>query len=208
MSLQSGNNDQTTVTTSAELARRTPGTTLLIDYLGNYSQVNNVQSANNDRVNVSFDVRLNQDWFVRPIQFEYYHDSLANISYRLTEGVSAGYYIFDRNGLEWTVSAGPGYQLTRFGTVEPGQSDTATTPAGVFNSNFKADITRRLTFYQTWQSMFTDRRSPGNTPITLSPRWSLRSSGISIWMCRLSGITFRIPRPSPTASSRKKAIIT
>jgi hypothetical protein len=100
MSFQSGNNGQTTVSTSAELARRTPGTTLLIDYLGNYSQVNNVQSANNDRVNVSFDVRLNQDWFVRPVQFEYYHDSLANISYRLTDGVSAGYYIFDRTGLD------------------------------------------------------------------------------------------------------------
>jgi len=159
MSLQSGNNEQTTVSTSAELARRTPGTTLLIDYLGNYSQVNNVESANNERVNVSFDVRLNHDWFVRPIQFEYYHDSLANISYRLTDGVSAGYYIFDRTGLEWTVSAGPGYQFTRFETVEPGQSDTATTPAGVFNSNFKQDITKRLTFIQNWQSTFTDEKS-------------------------------------------------
>ena len=159
LNFQSGNNDQTIVTTSAELARRTPGTTLLLDYLGNYSQVNNVESANNDRVNATFDVRLNQDWFVRPVQFEYYHDSLANISSRLTEGVSAGYYIFDRNELEWTVSAGPGYQFTRFSTVEPGQSDTAETPAGVLNSNFKGDITRRLTFYQTWQSMFTDEKS-------------------------------------------------
>jgi len=163
MNLQSGNNEQTTVTTSAELARRTPSTTLLFDYLGNYSQVNNVQSANNDRVNISFDVRLNHDWFVRPLQFEYYHDSLANISYRLTDGVSAGYYIFDRTGLEWTVSAGPGYQLTRFATVEPGQSDTATTPAGVFNSNFKQDITKRLTFIQNWQSTFTDEKSGAYT---------------------------------------------
>jgi hypothetical protein len=159
LNFQSGNNDQTTVTTSGELARRTPRTTLLIDYLGNYSQVNNVQSANNDRVNLDFDVRLNQNWFVRPVQFEYYHDSLANISYRITEGASVGYYIFDRNELEWRVSAGPGYQFTRFNTVEPGQSDTADTPAGVFNSNFKVDITKRLTFYQTWQSMFTDEQS-------------------------------------------------
>jgi hypothetical protein len=57
------------------------------------------------------------------------------------------------------VSAGPGYQFTRFNTVEPGQSDTADTPAGVFNSNFKIDITKRLTFYQTWQSIFTDDKS-------------------------------------------------
>jgi Protein of unknown function, DUF481 len=157
LSLQSGNNQQTTVSTSAELARRTPNTTLLLDYLGNYSQVNNVQSANNERVNLTYDIRINHDWFVRPIQLEYYQDTLANISYRLTGGVGAGYYIFDRTGLEWTVSAGPGYQYTRFETVEPGQSDSATTPAAVLDSNFKADITQRLTFIQTWQSVFTEK---------------------------------------------------
>jgi hypothetical protein len=156
LSLQSGNNSQTTVNTSAELARRTPNTTLLFDYLGNYSQVNDVQSANNERVNNTYDIRLNQDWFVRPIQLEYYQDSLANISYRLSGGVGAGYYIFDRDALKWTISAGPSYQYTKFETVELGQSDAATTPAAVFNSNFKADITQRLTFIQSWQSIFTE----------------------------------------------------
>ncbi len=157
LSIQSGNNTQTTLTTSAELARRTPSTTLLIDYLGNYSQVNNVQSADNKRVNLSYDVRLNQDWFVRVIGLEYYQDTLANISYRLTANASVGYYIFDHTGLEWTVSAGPGYQYTRFETVEADQADSATTPAAVFNSNFKEDITRRLTFIQSWQSIFTEQ---------------------------------------------------
>jgi hypothetical protein len=159
LSLQSGNNEQTTLTTSAELARRTPNTTFLIDYLGNYSQVNNVQSANNDRVNSSYDIRLNQDWFLRPVQLEYYHDSLANIAYRLTGGASVGYYIFDRSGLEWTVAAGPGYQYTRFSTVEADQADNASTPAAVLTSDFKQDITQRLTFKQSWQSIFTKEQA-------------------------------------------------
>ena len=157
LNLQSGNKRQTTLTTSAELARRTPSTTLLIDYLGNYSQVNNVQSADNQRVNLTYDVRLNHDWFVRPLQFEYYQDTLANISYRLTAGVGAGYYIFDRTGLEWQVSAGPSYQYTRFDTVETNQDGSATTPAAVLNSYFKNDITKRLTFIQSWQSIFTEK---------------------------------------------------
>jgi Protein of unknown function, DUF481 len=157
LSVQSGNNTQTTLSTSAELARRTPNTTFLIDYLGNYSQVNNVQSADNKRVNLTYDVRLNQDWFVRPVQLEYYQDTLANISYRLTAGVGAGYYIFDRTGLEWQVSAGPSFQYTKFETVETNQADSASTPAAVLNSNFKADLTQRLTFIQSWQSTFTER---------------------------------------------------
>jgi Protein of unknown function, DUF481 len=159
LSLQSGNNSQTAIVTSAELARRTPSTTLIIDYLGNYSQVNDVESANNDRVNVTYDVRLNHDWFVRPAQLEYYHDSLANISYRLTAGVGAGYYIFDHTGLEWMVSAGPSFQYTKFATVETNQADSISAPAAVFNSNFKADITDRLTFIQSWQSTFTKKEA-------------------------------------------------
>jgi Protein of unknown function, DUF481 len=159
VSLQSGNNSQTTVTSSAELARRTPNTTLLLDYLGNYSEVNGNENANNSRVNLTYDIRLNRDWFVRPLQAEYYKDPLANISYRLTGGVGGGYYVFDRTGLEWRLAAGPSYQYTRFETVEPGQSDTATTPAGLLQSNFEVDITRRLTFIQTWQSIFSSEES-------------------------------------------------
>ena len=159
LSVQSGNSEQTTLTASAELARRTPNTSFLINYLGNYSQVNNVQSANSQRINANYDLRLNHDWFLRPIQLEYYQDSLANIARRYTLGVGAGYYVLDRDDLEWTVSAGPGYQATWFENVEPGQSDTATTPAAVLGSNFKADITQRLTFIQTWQSMFIDQQS-------------------------------------------------
>jgi len=168
MSLQSGNNHQMTVTTIGELARRTPNTTLEFDYLGNYSKVDEVQNANNNRVNVIYDIRLNRDWFVRPVQAEYYQDALANISYRLTDGVGAGYYIFDRTGLEWTVAAGPSFQYTRFATVEPDQSDSASTPAGVLVSSFKADITRRLTFIQSWNSTFTKRESGQYTHHTVS----------------------------------------
>jgi putative salt-induced outer membrane protein YdiY len=159
LSLQSGNKDQTTLTTSAQIARRTPNTRLELDYLGNYNEANGDKNADNDRVNLTHDIRLNKDWFVRPVQFEYYRDPLANIAYRLTGGVGAGYYIFDEDEIEWRVSVGPAYQYTGFDTVEAGNSDSASTPAGVFNLYFKSDITKRLTFYQTLASMVTDREA-------------------------------------------------
>jgi putative salt-induced outer membrane protein YdiY len=149
VNFQNGNTKQTTVNTSAELARRTPATQFIITYLGNYSELNGEESANNHRVNLSYDVRLSRHWFVRPLQVEWYRDQLANISHRLTAGVGVGYYIFDSDTLEWKVAAGPGYQYTRFETVEPGADESASTPAGIAQTTFKADITRRLTFYQT-----------------------------------------------------------
>jgi putative salt-induced outer membrane protein YdiY len=159
VSFQSGNSKQTTVTTSAELARRTPATTLQIDYLGNFSEVNGTESANNNRVNSIYDLRINRNWFARAASLEYYRDPLANIGSRLTGGVGAGYYLFDRDDLEWTVAAGPSYQYTRFETVEPGQAETATTPAALIQSNFKADITSRLTLIENLSSTFTDREA-------------------------------------------------
>src|SRR5262249_53938433 len=107
LNFQSGNTKQTTMNASAELARRTPATEFLLTYLGNFSELNDEQSANNHRVNLSYDIRLNKDWFVRPIQLEYYRDQLANIAHRVTGGVAVGYYLYDRDDLEWVVAAGP-----------------------------------------------------------------------------------------------------
>jgi hypothetical protein len=137
------------------LLRLTPNTKLDLNYLGNYSELDGAVNANNDRVNLTYDVRLNRDWFVRPVQFEYYRDPLANIANRYTLGVGGGYYIFDRSGLEWTLSAGPSFQYTRFSTVQTNEDETVSTPAGVLQSKFEADITSRLTLKQTWQVTLT-----------------------------------------------------
>jgi hypothetical protein len=156
---QSGNTKQATLNASAELARRTPATQFLMTYLGNFSEVDGSENANNHRINISYDVRLNRNWFFRPVQLEYYRDQLANIAHRVTAGVGIGYYIFDREGLEWKVAAGPGYQYTRFETVEAGQSDYASTPAGILQSGFKADITRRLTFKETYAGVLASEQA-------------------------------------------------
>jgi putative salt-induced outer membrane protein YdiY len=88
---------------------------------------------------------------------EYYRDQLANIAHRGTAGVGFGYYIFDTESLEWKAAAGPGYQYTRFSTVEPGESNTASTPAGILQSSFKADITSRITFTETYSGIFASQ---------------------------------------------------
>lgn len=167
-SLQSGNTSQRSISTSAEFARRTPDTTLLIDYLGNYSQVNDVQNENNDRLNGSYDIRLNRDWFVRPFQGEYYKDPLANISHRVTLIVGAGYYIFDTDDFEWTVATGPGYQYLVFENVAPGQSDNTKTLSYMLQSSMNLDITNRITFIQKWQSIFSSELAGRYTQHTVT----------------------------------------
>jgi len=150
LNFQSGNTKQTSINASGELARRTPATQFLLDYMGNYGEVEEVQNANNHRISLSYDVRLSRKWFVRPVQAEYYRDPLANIAHRGTVGSGFGHYVFDEDALQWKVAAGPGYQLTRFETVEAGEDDSASTAAGILSSSFEADITSRLTFIHTF----------------------------------------------------------
>jgi putative salt-induced outer membrane protein YdiY len=159
VTLQSGNTKQATESASAELARRTPATVIELKYLGNFSEVEGTQNANNHRVNGNYDIRLNHDWFLRPVQLEWYRDQLANISQRVTAGFGVGYYLFDRQGLEWQISGGPSYQYTKFETVEEGQADSTSTPAAVLQSSFKADITQRLKFIQTFGATVTSQEA-------------------------------------------------
>jgi hypothetical protein len=158
--MESGNTRQANVSLSAELARRTPSTVAQLNYLGNYAQVEGIKSANNHRIDGIYDIRLNRHWFLRPVYLDYYKDEPANIAYQGTVALGAGYYIFDREGLEWTVFGGPGYQYTKYLTVEAGQSDTASTPAAVLQTSFKVDITRRLKFSENI-SLFLTKEEAG-----------------------------------------------
>ena len=159
LNFQSGNSKQTSVNISAELARRTPNTEFLITYLSSYSEVDGTENANNQRVTANFDVRLSRRVFLRPVQFDLYSDPLANIRYRATVGTGVGYYFFNRDRLKWLVTGGPGYQHTRFDTVEAGEDDNVSTLAGVLGTSFKGDITSRLKFIQTFSAIITDVES-------------------------------------------------
>jgi hypothetical protein len=91
LSLQSGNTRQVSLSTSAELARRTPSTVVQLNYLGNYGEAEGVQNVNNQRVTGTYDIHLNRHWFVRPAYLEYYQDKLANIAHQGTFGAGLGY---------------------------------------------------------------------------------------------------------------------
>src|ERR1035438_7249625 len=61
--------------------------------------------------------------------------------------------------LEWLVSGGPAYQYSQLETVEAGQADTAKAAAAVLQTSFKADITQRLKFLQTFSATITSEEA-------------------------------------------------
>src|SRR5439155_11104751 len=106
MNLEAGNTRQLNLNVDASVIRRTPATRFDLEYLANYSVVNDVEDARDHRLNITYDIFLDKGFFLRPVLLEYYRDPLANIAHRLTAGGGRGYTIYDRDDLAWWCDVG------------------------------------------------------------------------------------------------------
>ena len=163
LNLRSGNTKQTDLVSKIKLERRTPRTHLKLEYVGNFSELNGVESVNNQRVTETFDSFLTRRLFVRLPQAEYYHDPFQNIDRRTTIGAGIGYYLIDRPKVEWLVSGGPAYQRIRFSTVEAGESEERSTPAFALQSSFDIELTKRTDLELSYGGIVANADSGGFT---------------------------------------------
>jgi hypothetical protein len=128
LNLRGGNSDTADLTTTAKIQRRTVLTRFGADYLANYSQSQEVETANNQRLNGNFDWFLTSRFFWQILGGEYYRDPFSNIDSQYSLHTGFGYDLIHSQKTEWTVSAGVGYQQTRFSSVEAGQDDQSSSP--------------------------------------------------------------------------------
>ncbi len=156
VNLESGSTEKTEFDALVTVDRRTPRQRVGLSYLGEYSRINGQDSDNNHRANGSWDINLGSGLFARPIFAEYYRNPIENIEHRATGGVGLGYYIFDRDDLEWLVAAGPGYQQTWFKDVPPGMDSTTGGVIAAFQTSFKWEITDKLDFLLSYNATAGD----------------------------------------------------
>jgi putative salt-induced outer membrane protein YdiY len=155
--LRAGNTKSVDYNMAASVQRRTPATRFKLDYLGNLSSLNGVESENNHRVNAEFDYWLSRRLYAILPQGEYFSDQFQNIADRATLGGGVGYDILDRSILEWNVSLGPAYQQTWFNSVEGGEPTTRGRAALAFGTDFDWQITRRIELILQYSGQYTSR---------------------------------------------------
>ena len=154
-----GNTDQTDKIGSLLIRRRTPENRLLINYMGQESDVDDSQTINNHRLNLIYDVYPERGFFWRPLFLEYYHDPFQNIGHRVTAGFGAGYHLLDNPGITWNVSGGPAYRVIRYDSVEVGEEDEADTPALVVGTFFDTSLTSTVDFKTLYNFSILNRES-------------------------------------------------
>jgi hypothetical protein len=157
LTLRAGNTKSTEYNAQMNLQRRTPESRLRFDYLGNFSTVNGVESANNHRVNAEFDYWVSRRLYAILPAAEYFRDRFQNIGHRLTLGAGVGWDLVSQPGLEWNVSTGPAFQHTWFDSVQSGESTGRGAAALTFGSRFDWTITRRIDLLVEYRGQFTKR---------------------------------------------------
>jgi putative salt-induced outer membrane protein YdiY len=166
LNLRSGNQSQVDYNTKWAVQRRTPRTRYSLDYLGAISRIDDVDTVNNQRVTTYFDYFYSRQFFFRPVTFEYFRDPFQNIEHRFTLSSQLGYRIIDTKVTEWDVTAGPGYQIVNYTTVEEGEDPTRDTFTAALSTNFDRELTRKLDFNTQLQLLLGDEDSGG-----LSTHW-------------------------------------
>ncbi len=155
-----GNTNQTTVTAKANAQRRTELTRFLTDYLGNFTEVDdNLTTANNDRLNASFDLYQTSSFYWRLGFVQYLHDPFQNIANKYTAGVGAGYDIINTPKTDWSVTIGPGYQYTQFKQVDANASNTADTPLIFLDTRFDTELTSTIDFIINYNMFYLNKAS-------------------------------------------------
>ena len=157
LTVRAGNTEQVEYNAQAHLQRRSPATRLSLDYIGNLSSIDGVESANNHRVNSEFDLWLSRRFYLLLPFAEYYKDPFQNLAHRATVGVGVGYDLIDLPTVEWSITTGPAYQQAWFESTQPGEPSSKGTAALVFSSRFDWNITQRIELIMEYRGQFTSR---------------------------------------------------
>jgi putative salt-induced outer membrane protein YdiY len=159
LTLRAGNTESVDYTTQAQFQRRNPTTRFTLDYIGNFSSVNNQENANNHRVNTEFDLWLSRRAYLLLPFAEYYSDPFQNLASRATGGVGVGYDLVNQPKLEWSIATGPAYQYTWYDSSQPGEPTQQGTAALAFGTRFDWNITQHIEFILQYQGQYTGRQA-------------------------------------------------
>ncbi|WP_394204099.1 YdiY family protein [Shewanella waksmanii] len=158
---RSGNTKQVDYSAIANANRRTTESRYHIDYLGNYSNVDDTNTIDNHRLNTNFDWYISRQFYLRPIFGEVYLDKFKNIDYKATVGFGLGYDVIDTSKVTWSVSGGPAYTYTKYDKVLEGETESEGSAAVVVETIYEWEITDDIDFDALYRVNYGSQDSGG-----------------------------------------------
>jgi len=149
----SGNTDQSNFNTYFEVKREDTVNRFLVNYTGNYNELNGTTNTDNHRIAGGYRRDLSRRLFLELPTFEFLRDPFQNIDLRSAVQGGAGYRLIDNALTSWTVSASGGYRRTSYDTVEEGTPEIDDTGNVHLATSFERDLAKDtdLTVNYTFQ---------------------------------------------------------
>ena len=144
--IRGGNTETGDMTLKANAKRHTASSRLVLEYFGNYSESDQIETSNNHRLSGYRDSFLSKKFFWRQLVGEYNRDRFKNIDNQLSLATAAGYHFIYTPKTKWEISAGLGGRYTKFVSVEPGQSIDNTSPTLGAGTKYDTEVTKWMDF--------------------------------------------------------------
>jgi hypothetical protein len=157
--IRQGNVDTVEYNLLLGLERRTPGSRIALDYLGNFNETEGLQIANNHRLNGSYNLFSGNRFFWRPLIGQYFRDIFQNIDHQGTVETGLGYELIDTSRTDWTVSAGLGLNYVRYRSVEEDNDRSQRSPAFSLGTDFETELSSWMDYLLLAHVTFLDEAS-------------------------------------------------
>lgn len=142
--IRSGNTDVTDATIRARIERRRAVSRLLLNYLGNFSSAEGIETSNNHRLGASFDTLKSTQLYWRVLFGEYLRDTFRNIQDQASLSTGLGYYLVRTPDTTWDVVASAGALYNRFVSVGAGRPAENTSPLLSLGTRYEDEVTSWL----------------------------------------------------------------
>jgi hypothetical protein len=159
INVREGNSEFVEYNMIAGIERRTPQSRMFVDYLGTFNETEDVQVANNHRVNLVLDRFTGARLFWRPVIGQYFRDPFQNIDHQGTLETGLGYELADTSRTEWEIFAGAGINYVERVSVEPGTPSNSTSPAFSLGTSFDTELTQWMDYLFDFTATFLDEES-------------------------------------------------
>jgi hypothetical protein len=157
--IRGGNTETTDLNLQANAKRRTASSRLILDYFGNYSKAEGIETSNNHRLKGYRDSFISKIFFWRQLVGEYYRDRFKNIDHQLSLASSLGYHIIKTSKTEWDITGGLGGRYTKFVSVEPGQSIDNTSPSLGAGTMYDTELNKWMDFLVDYSFQIVNEES-------------------------------------------------
>jgi putative salt-induced outer membrane protein YdiY len=160
--MRQGNTEELDVTTQTTLRRVTPMQRQKLEFVANYTKVDDDVSKDDQRWTLNSDYFVTGRFFVRLPDAEYLQDAEQNLDYRITLGCGVGYDLIKTHATDWQLTIGPAFQKTAYESVQSGTDQSEESSALLLMSTFDTDLSKRLDLTLEYRGQFTTSEGGSN----------------------------------------------